>query len=152
MLRANAYLLRELDKDLRRYQLSLSSHDVLLQLALAPRRRLRMTSLAEAVLMSPSGLSRLVDQLEHEGLVARERGVDDGRSYDVVLSPQGRKLLKAANTAHLQRIRELFIDHLSHNQITQLIAIWNAVDPRFIAGPSSPRTAPPSSGGERVAP
>ena len=88
--------------------------------------------------MSPSGLSRLVDQLEHEGLVVREQREDDARSYDVVLSPQGRKRLKEANAAHLQRIRELFIDHLSDSQIAQLIAIWNAVDPRFIAGPSKP--------------
>lgn len=138
LLRANAYLLRELDKDLRRYQLSLSSHDVLLQLVLAPRRRLQMTALAEAVLLSPSGLSRLVDQLEHEGLVVREQREDDARSYDVVLSAQGRSRLKAANTAHLRLIRELFIDHLSYDQITQLVAIWNAVDPRFIAGRSSP--------------
>ena len=147
MLRANAYLLRELDKDLRRYQLNLSSHDVLLQLALAPRRRLRMSSLAEAVLLSPSGLSRLVDQLEREGLVVREQRADDARSYDVVLSPQGRKRLKAANHAHLLRIRELFVDHLSPDQISQLVAIWNAIDPRFITGrPSTGVDATPEAG------
>jgi len=147
LLRANVYLLRELDKDLRHYGLTLSSHDVLLQLALAPRRRLRMTALAEAVLLSPSGLSRLVDQLEHEGLVVREQRADDARSYDVVLSPQGRKLLRVANNAHLRRIRELFIDRLSDDQVTQLVAIWNAVDPRFIAGRSSPGAeAAPRSG------
>jgi DNA-binding MarR family transcriptional regulator len=148
LLRANASLLRELDKDLQRsYQLNLSSHDVLLQLALAPRRRLQMTALADAVLLSPSGLSRLVDQLERDGLVLRERREDDARSYDVVLSLQGRKLLKAANRAHLLRVRELFIGHLSETQIMQLIDIWNAVDPRFIAGNSRPGVdEEPSSG------
>ena len=139
MLRTNAYLLRELDKDLRSYGLNLNSHDVLLQLALAPRLRLQMTALAEAVVLTPSGLTRLVDQLERDGLVVRERREDDARSYDTVLSPQGRKLLKAANKAHLDRIRELFITHLSETQITHLIDVWNAVDPRFVAGSPNPQ-------------
>lgn len=92
-----------------------------------------MTALADAVLLSPSGLTRLVDQLEREGLVVRERREDDARSYDAVLSRQGRKLAKAATQAHLRRVRELFIDRLSEAQITQLIAIWTAVDPQFAA-------------------
>jgi DNA-binding MarR family transcriptional regulator len=106
---------------------------VLLQLAIAPRGRLRMTALADAVLLSPSGLTRLVDQLEREGLVVRERREDDARSYDAVLSSKGRKLAKAATKANLRRVRELFIDRLSEAQITQLIAIWTAVDPQFAA-------------------
>ena len=133
-VRAHSYLVRELDKDLQRsHRLGQSSYQVLLQLAIAPRGRLRMTALADAVLLSPSGLTRLVDQLEREGLVARERREDDARSYDAVLSPQGRKLAKAATQAHLRRVRELFIDRLSEAQITQLIAIWTAVDPQFAA-------------------
>jgi hypothetical protein len=71
--------------------------------------------------------------VDRESVLLRE---DDARSYDVVLSLQGRKLLKAANRAHLLRVRELFIDHLSETQIMQLVDIWNAVDPRFIAGNS----------------
>jgi DNA-binding MarR family transcriptional regulator len=133
-VRAHSYLVRELDKDLQRsHRLGQSSYQVLLQLAIAPRGRLRMTALADAVLLSPSGLTRLVDQLEREGLVVRERREDDARSYDAVLSPQGRKLAKAATQANLRRVRELFIDRLSEAQITQLIAIWTAVDPQFAA-------------------
>jgi DNA-binding MarR family transcriptional regulator len=133
-VRAHSYLIREIDKDLQRsHRLSRNSYSVLLHLAIAPRGRLRMTALADAVLLSPSGLTRLVDQLEHEGLVVRERREDDARSYDAVLSPQGRKLAKAATRVHLRRVRELFIDCLSEAQVTQLIAIWAAVDPRFAA-------------------
>jgi DNA-binding MarR family transcriptional regulator len=139
LLRANVYLRRELEKDLRRsHRLSGRSHDVLLHLALAPQHRLRMTVLAEAVFFSPSGLTRLIDQLEREGLVVRERREDDTRSYDAVLSTQGLVRLTAAHKDHLRLVRELFIDHLTEEQIAQLIAIWNAVDPRFIAGSSDP--------------
>jgi DNA-binding MarR family transcriptional regulator len=130
LLRANAQLLRLLDSDLKHsHHLSGSEYDVLIQLGLAPARRLRMTTLAEEVLMSPSGLSRLVDELERNGLVVRERRDDDARSVDIVLTPTGRTRLKAANRTHLQRVRELFLDRLSDDQLQQLAEIWDAVDP-----------------------
>jgi len=129
LLRANARLTRQLDADLRRsHRLSGNDYDVLIQLGLAPRRRLRMTALAEQVLMSPSGVSRLVDELERAGLVVRERSPNDARSFDVVLTPAGRTRLKAANRAHLQRVRELFLDRLSDTQLQQLAEIWASLD------------------------
>lgn len=127
-LRVHALLDRELDADLRRsHGLSGSTYDVLIQLGVAPRKRLRMTALSEQVLMSPSGVSRLVDGLERDGLVTRERSEDDARSFDVVLTPTGRARLKAANRAHLERARELFLDRLSDAQLQQLAEIWDAL-------------------------
>src|SRR5687768_9300219 len=71
-LEAHARLVRELDAELlREHSLSLSSYDVLVQLAHSPDRRLRMSELAESVLLTPSGLTRLVDRLCREGLVER---------------------------------------------------------------------------------
>lgn len=135
LLRATAQLHRLLDADLKRsHHLSGSEYDVLIQLGLAPHRRLRMTTLAEEVLMSPSGLTRLVDQLVRDGLLVRKRREDDSRSFDAVLTPTGRARLKAANRTHLQRVRELFLDRLSDVQLQQLADIWNAVDPKLIAG------------------
>ena len=129
-LRAGAELDRALDADLRRsHGLSGSTYDVLIQLGVAPRRRLRMTALAEQVLMSPSGVSRVVDGLEREGLVTRERSEDDARSFDVVLTPAGRTRLKAANRTHLERVRELFLDRLSDVQLQQLADIWDSLEP-----------------------
>lgn len=126
-------MLRSLDADLTRtHRLPLSSYEVLLQLALAPRRRLRMTALAEEVLMSPSGLTRVVDQLERDGLVLRERREDDGRSFDAVLTSEGRKRLRAANEAHLERVRELFLDRLSDEQLAALGDIWTTLDPSLV--------------------
>jgi DNA-binding MarR family transcriptional regulator len=143
-LRANVRMLRELDADLvRSHRLPLSSYDVLINLALAPGRRLRMTELAEQVLLSPSGLTRLIDQLQRDGLVERERGADDGRSVEAVLTPEGRKVLRAANEAHLKRVRELFLDRLSDAQLSQLGDIWSTVG-RNPA--TTPQTAPPHCG------
>jgi DNA-binding MarR family transcriptional regulator len=135
LLRVNARLVRLLDADLQRsHGLSGNDYDVLIQLGLAPRRRLRMTALAEQVLMSPSGMTRLVDELERDGLVVRERREDDARSFDVVLTPAGRTRLRAANRTHLRRVRELFLDRLSDAQLEQLAEIWGALDPALVAG------------------
>nr|MCW2728789.1 transcriptional regulator, MarR family [Aeromicrobium sp.] len=71
-LRAHAQITRKLEADLvAEHELPLPSYDVLLQLAESPGRRLRMTELADRVLLSRSGLTRLVDRLEREGLVER---------------------------------------------------------------------------------
>src|SRR6476620_2346565 len=87
LLRVSARLGRQLDADLRRsHRLSGNDYDVLIQLGLAPGQRL----------MSPSGVSRLVDELERRGLVVRERSPTDARSFDVVLTAEGRVQLKAA--------------------------------------------------------
>ena len=136
LLRLHARLLKELEADLvREHQMPHSSYDVMIQIALAPGRRLRMTELAQEVLMSPSGLTRIVDQLEREGLVARERRADDGRSFDVALTDEGRKRLRAANATHLKRIRELFLDRLSDAQLAQLAAIWETLGPELTGSP-----------------
>lgn len=140
LLRLNGRILRELDADLvRSHRLPLSSYDVLIQLALAPRRRLRMTELAEEVLMSPSGLTRVVDQLQRDGLVERERRAEDARSFDAVLTTEGRRRLKAANEAHLKRVRELFLDRLSDAQLGQLVDIWDTVGPELTGSASQSR-------------
>ncbi len=129
-LRTGARLDRALDVDLQRtHQLSGNDYDVLIQLGTAPGRRLPMTTLAEQVLMSPSGISRLVDALERRDLVVRERREDDARSFDVVLTSSGRTRLRKANRAHLERVRALFLDRLSDTQLRQLAAAWSAVDP-----------------------
>lgn len=152
-LRASTRLARLLDADLKRaHGISGSDYDVLIQLGVAPRRRLRMTSLAEQVLMSPSGISRLVDELEGEGLVVRERSEEDARSFEVALTPQGRARLKAANRTHLKRVREMLLGRLSDAQLKQLADIWRAADPALTRRDGARSTAPaPASATERRA-
>lgn len=130
LLRVVTPTLRALDADLKRHHnLSESKYDVLIQLGLSPRRRLRTTELAEQVLMSPSGVSRLVDELEREGLVARERDDSDARSFNIVLTPTGRTQLRAANRTHLRGVRERVLDQLSDEQLHQLAGLWSTIKP-----------------------
>lgn len=147
-LRASARLNRVLDADLERsHQLSSNDYDVLIQLGTATGRRLPITTLAEQVLMSSSGLSRLVDDLERMDLVVRERREDDARSFNVVLTRTGRARLKSANRTHLERVRELFLDRLSDVQLRQLAGVWDAVEGALgTSGP--PSASAPMVGGE----
>ncbi|MGH7912682.1 MAG: MarR family winged helix-turn-helix transcriptional regulator [Candidatus Dormibacteraceae bacterium] len=124
-LRAHATLLRELGAELERTDgLSLSCYDVMLQLARAPGRAMRMSELAGAVLLSPSGLTRLVARLERDGLVARRRSPDDGRGACAVLTEPGRDRLRKATRAHLAGVRARFLDRLSSEEQRALGRIW----------------------------
>ena len=129
LLRVITPTLRTLDNDLKqRHALSESKYDVLIQLGLSPRRRLSISELANQVLMSPSGLSRLIDELAREKLVVRERHGADARSVQVVLTPTGRTRLRAANRTHLQGVRRLILDKLSNQQLSQLNGIWATLE------------------------
>ena len=130
-LRAHARLTRQMENDLVREQhLSLASYDVLVQLAEAPARRLRMTDLAEALLLSRSGVTRLVGRLERIGLVTRSRAADDGRGVVAELTDRGLDRLRTASATHLAGISRHFAGQLSEVQLTTLRQICAA-----LAGP-----------------
>lgn len=104
-LRAHAVIARQLEAELVvAHQLPLAWYDVLVQLAEAPDGRLRMTELAERVLLSRSGLTRLVDRLAAEGLVTRAACPSDARGAFAVLTEAGRARLRAAAPTHLRGI------------------------------------------------
>jgi DNA-binding MarR family transcriptional regulator len=108
-LRAHARITRVLETELIAEQrLSLAAYDVLVQLAETPRQRLRMTELADAVLLSRSGVTRLVDRLERAGLVGRERADGDGRGVVAVLTTQGVERLRTASGTHLSGVARHF--------------------------------------------
>lgn len=112
-LRAHAALTRALEAELLAEQdLPLASYDVLVQLAEAPGRRLRMTELADAVLLSRSGVTRLVDRLEKGGLVARCPVETDGRGVAARLTDAGLDRLRTASRTHLRGIAHYFGDRL----------------------------------------
>ncbi|HEY3070304.1 MAG TPA: MarR family transcriptional regulator [Gaiellaceae bacterium] len=127
-LRGHAQIVRALDAELEReHGLALTSYDVLIQLSLAPDRRLRMFELADAIVLSRSGLTRLVDRLERCGLVERERGEVDPRQIYAKLTDRGLEVLADATPTHIAGIQERFLDRLSDEQTKQLAAIWQAV-------------------------
>jgi DNA-binding MarR family transcriptional regulator len=125
MLRAHAELTRALDAQLaREHKLPLSSYEVLLFLADAPDGRMRMSDLAESVLLSRSGLTRLVDRLEREGLLKRERCESDARGLFAEITPAGRELFDAARRTHLDGVRALFLDRFSRDELRTLGGLW----------------------------
>lgn len=127
-LTSHVRIARALDTDLEQeHGLPLTSYDVLIQLSLAPDRRLRMFELADAVVLSRSGLTRLVDRLERAGLVERERGERDSRQMYARLTDRGLEVLAEATPTHIAGIKERFLERLSKEQTKQLAAIWRAL-------------------------
>jgi DNA-binding MarR family transcriptional regulator len=100
--------------------LPLNRYDVLLNLAEAPGGRLRMQELSASVLLSKSGLSRLVDRMVEAGLVRRERCEDDRRGWFAVLTDQGRSTLRRAAPVHLRGIQEHFVRLLKPDEVQVL--------------------------------
>lgn len=125
MLRAHSELTRALDAELtREHKLPLSSYEVLLFLADSDEGRMRMSELAESVLLSRSGLTRLVDRLEREGLLKRERCESDARGLFAEITPKGRHVFAAARHTHLDGVRRLFLDRFSRDELRALGALW----------------------------
>jgi len=109
----HAAIVRRLDEDLRANSgLTLSSFEVLYELARAPGNRLRMAELADKLLFTRSGVTRLVDRLERDGLVARSNCDHDGRGVYAKLTRHGFETFEAACTPHIDGIRRLFFDPL----------------------------------------
>jgi DNA-binding MarR family transcriptional regulator len=118
--------------------LPLNRYDVLLNLAEAPEGRLRMQELSESVLLSKSGLSRLVDRMVEAGLVRREQCQDDRRGWFAVLTDQGRSALRRAAPVHLRGIQEHFTRHLEPEEVQAMTAALRRVvaTARATAGPA----------------
>jgi DNA-binding MarR family transcriptional regulator len=120
-LRAHATITRTLEAELVADQdLSLAAYDVLVQLAEAPQRRLRMTELAEAVLLSRSGVTRLVDRMERAGLVSRCPVESDGRGVAAQLTEAGLSRLRVASGPHLAGVVRHFVSHLDADDLAAL--------------------------------
>jgi DNA-binding MarR family transcriptional regulator len=125
MLRAHAELVRELDAELaREHDMPLSSYEVLLFLNDSEDGRMRMSELAESALLSRSGLTRLVDRLERQGLLKRERCESDARGWFAEITPEGRRAFGAARKTHLDGVRRAFLSHFSRDELRTLGGLW----------------------------
>lgn len=106
---AHARIIEQIEKDLLEAQcVPLNWYDVLVELAEAPERRLRMSDLAERVILSRSGLSRLVDRLEAGGLLRRVLTPTDGRGAYAVLTEDGMEALRKAWPVYAAAIQQHF--------------------------------------------
>lgn len=129
LLEAHARVTRALDAQMRReHGLPVSSYEVLMFLADAPEHRLRMSEIADRVLLSRSGLTRLVDRLEQLGFVSRCGVETDGRGAYAQLTDAGLDEARAARRTHLEGVRTYFLDHLTDGDQEALGVIWDRLE------------------------
>lgn len=119
-LRTVTAMLRSFEEDMKLEGFALAWYDVLVQLELAPDKRLRMQDLADAVIVTRSGLTRLVDRMEKAGLVRREPCEDDRRGLYAVLTEEGRAAYLRLARQHIRKIDERFSSRLSDADLRAL--------------------------------
>jgi len=127
-LATHSAITRELEARLMgAHGLTLSDYDVLVQLARAPERKLRNIDLAKAVVLTRSGVTRLVDGLEKDGLVARSSCPSDKRGSFVALTDAGVDRLRAAASTQLEGVRELFVERLGQEGVERMDALLRSL-------------------------
>jgi DNA-binding MarR family transcriptional regulator len=125
-LRAHAAITRELSTRLEaQHGLTLSDFDVLVQLYFAPQHSLRRIDIARTVLLSASGVTRLLDGLERAGWVEKARCDTDARVTYAVLTAEGRAKFEAAQDSHVADIEELFNAHFDTDERQTLATLLN---------------------------
>src|SRR3954469_7340346 len=130
LLRAHATLVKALDADLlAEHGLAVTSYEVLLFLDEAPEGKMRMHDLAASVLLSRSGLTRLVDRLSRDELIARKACDSDARGAYAVITDAGRRKLAEARSTHLAGVRRHFLDLLDADELDRLGDVWVKVLP-----------------------
>jgi len=138
-LLAHARVARRLDEELRsEHDVSFAEYDALLTIAQAPGRRVRMGLLAEEVLLSKSGVTRLIDRLVSDGLVERSACLADARGAEAVLTERGLTRLRAASQSHLRGIDEHFLAVVDAADLASLERAMTAVARQAGPGRSDP--------------
>jgi DNA-binding MarR family transcriptional regulator len=116
-LRAHAAVVRELSSELvSAHGLTINDFEVLLRLSRADGSRMRRVDLAQEVLLTPSGITRLLEGLERSGFVERVACKEDLRVSYAQLTPAGRTKLRAAGKTHVAGIHRLYLDHFDPDE------------------------------------
>ena len=126
-LLAHARISRRLDEELRaEHDLSFGEYDALLTIAQAPARRIRMRQLADEVILSKSGVTRLIDRLVSDGLVERSACLSDARGAEAVLTERGLRRLREASRTNLRGVNEHFLAVLNRADLDVMErAMWS---------------------------
>jgi DNA-binding MarR family transcriptional regulator len=129
LLRAYAHATRQLNAQLTAdHGLTISDYEVLLRLSRAPDRRMRRVDLAEQVLLTASGITRLLDGLERAGYVERGSCDSDRRVVYAVLTDDGSSKLRAASESHVTQIEEFFTSRYEDAELADLAELLARVD------------------------
>jgi DNA-binding MarR family transcriptional regulator len=126
MLEVHARVTQQLDSQLQaEHGLPMSEYEVLMFLDDAPGHRMRMSEIADRVLLSRSGCTRLVDRLAEQGYVSRCADATDGRGLHAQLTEAGLAKIGAARATHRDGIRRFFLNHLTATDQIVLGDIWS---------------------------
>src|SRR2546423_3319622 len=120
-LRSHAAITRELSAQLQReHGLTLNDYEVLLHLSHADGGRMRRVDLAQRILLTASGITRLLEGLERSGFVCKHACESDARVSYAKLTDEGRQKLSDASVTHLRGIDELFLGRYSGSELATL--------------------------------
>jgi DNA-binding MarR family transcriptional regulator len=129
LLRGHAALTRKLNAELiADHGITINDYDVMAQLMRAPERKMRRVDLARSVVLSASGITRLLDGLERDGWVCKASCTSDGRITYAVLTDEGQAKYRAARATHLASVRQLFADRYSCDELEQLAELLGRLD------------------------
>lgn len=138
LLRTYAQLTKALDAELdATHGLPLTSYEVLMHIADSQGEKMRMHDIASSILLSRSGLTRLVDRLERDGLVKRSSCASDARGSYACLTEKGRATLDAARKTHLAGVRAMFLSHFTPEEQEQLGVLWDRIGGAAPVAPGS---------------
>lgn len=128
-LRGHAHVVSELERELQaEHGMALTDYDVLVQLAATDGRRLRMSELADRLLLSRSGATRLIDRLVATGLVERVMCDTDRRGQWASLTESGVGRLRTASPTHLRGVAQHFLDRFSGDELDLLERLLTRLD------------------------
>jgi DNA-binding MarR family transcriptional regulator len=123
-LRAHRIIVEQMAEQMRHdHNLPLEWFDVLIHLSDVPGASLRQRVLRERLLLSESGVSRLLLRMETAGLIARSPADDDRRGIDITLTDKGRSAVLSATESHLELVSSLFTDKLTQTDRSALMRI-----------------------------
>jgi DNA-binding MarR family transcriptional regulator len=123
-LRAHSAIVGKLNTELvADHGLTINDFEVLLHLSWAPEQAMRRVDLASSVLLTPSGITRLLDGLERSGFVAREACATDRRVIYAKLTPAGDEKLRAARKTHLAGVYRLFVERFDADELASLAVL-----------------------------
>ena len=138
-LRSHAAITRALNSELlASHRLTLNDYEVLLVLAHAPNRRLRRVDLAERLLLTASGITRLLEGLERAGLVCRAACATDARVVYAELTDEGYEELRSAASSHLDGIHRLFGENFTDAELATLAELLGRLPGNAPAGSCAP--------------
>lgn len=137
VLNAHAELVSRIEAELAAANLPpLGWYDVLWAVRRAPGRRIRMAQLADSLTLSRGGLTKLVDRLEHEGLLRREPADDDGRGFYAAITEAGTAVLRRMWTVYSRVLRETFAASIDEDEARVIASALGRA--KTAARPSSP--------------